>query len=137
MSEQTNGKIFDVFITNHNADLGWVKLALLPKLEEAGMTVAVADERLVENGTGYKDFDEGVQDAQSVLAVITPSYCEDMKNQILLGLNGDEAVAYAAKQVNPDVVAAYPITPQTIMVERFSEYVADGEVETEFVAVES
>jgi pyruvate ferredoxin oxidoreductase alpha subunit len=60
-----------------------------------------------------------------------------MKDQILLGLNGDEAVAYAAKQVNPDVVAAYPITPQTIMVERFSEYVADGEVETEFVAVES
>jgi pyruvate ferredoxin oxidoreductase alpha subunit len=34
-------------------------------------------------------------------------------------------------------VAAYPITPQTIIVERFSEYVADGEVDTEFVAVES
>jgi len=57
--------------------------------------------------------------------------------QILMGLNGDEAVAYATKQVNPDVVAAYPITPQTIIVERFSEYVADGEVDTEFVAVES
>ena len=57
--------------------------------------------------------------------------------QKLLGLNGDEAVAYAIKQVNPDVVAAYPITPQTIIVERFSEYVADGEVETEFIAVES
>jgi pyruvate ferredoxin oxidoreductase alpha subunit len=54
-----------------------------------------------------------------------------------MGLNGDEAVAYAIKQVNPDVVAAYPITPQTIIVERFSEYVADGEVDTEFVAVES
>ncbi|MBD3206632.1 pyruvate ferredoxin oxidoreductase [Candidatus Bathyarchaeota archaeon] len=54
-----------------------------------------------------------------------------------MGLNGDEAVAYATKQVNPDVVAAYPITPQTIIVERFSEYVADGEVDTEFVAVES
>ncbi|MCW4036136.1 MAG: pyruvate ferredoxin oxidoreductase, partial [Candidatus Bathyarchaeota archaeon] len=49
----------------------------------------------------------------------------------------DEAAAYSAKQVNPDVVAAYPITPQTIIVERFSEYVADGEVDTEFVAVES
>jgi pyruvate ferredoxin oxidoreductase alpha subunit len=36
-----------------------------------------------------------------------------------------------------DVVAAYPITPQTIIVEQFSEYVADGEVETEFVCVES
>ncbi|HUV34999.1 MAG TPA: transketolase C-terminal domain-containing protein [Candidatus Desulfaltia sp.] len=54
-----------------------------------------------------------------------------------MGLNGDEAVAYATKQVNPDVVAAYPITPQTIIVERFSEYVADGIVDTEFVAVES
>ncbi len=60
-----------------------------------------------------------------------------MAQQKLMGLNGDEAVAYATKQVNPDVVAAYPITPQTIIVERFSEYVADGEVETEFVPVES
>ena len=60
-----------------------------------------------------------------------------MKKQILMGLNGDEAAAYSTKQVNPDVVAAYPITPQTIIVERYSEYVADGEVDTEFVAVES
>ena len=60
-----------------------------------------------------------------------------MSSQRLLGLNGDEAAAYAIKQVNPDVVAAYPITPQTIIVERFSEYVADGLVDTEFVAVES
>ena len=60
-----------------------------------------------------------------------------MSRQKLLGLNGDEAAAYAIKQVNPDVVAAYPITPQTIIVERFSEYVADGLVDTEFVAVES
>jgi pyruvate ferredoxin oxidoreductase alpha subunit len=60
-----------------------------------------------------------------------------MVKQFLMGLNGDEAVAYATKQVNPDVVAAYPITPQTIIVERYSEYVADGEVDTEFVAVES
>jgi pyruvate ferredoxin oxidoreductase alpha subunit len=60
-----------------------------------------------------------------------------MEKQILMGMNGDEASAYATKQVNPDVVAAYPITPQTIIVERFSEYVADGEVDTEFVAVES
>jgi pyruvate ferredoxin oxidoreductase alpha subunit len=50
---------------------------------------------------------------------------------------GDEAVAYAAKQSNVDVVAAYPITPQTIIVERFSEYVADGEVSTKYLPVES
>jgi len=60
-----------------------------------------------------------------------------MAKQILMGLNGNEASAYATKQVNPDVVAAYPITPQTIIVERFSEYVADGLVDTEFVPVES
>lgn len=52
-------------------------------------------------------------------------------------LNGDEAVAYAVKQCDVDVVAAYPITPQTIIVEKFSEYVANGEVETAFVCVES
>jgi pyruvate ferredoxin oxidoreductase alpha subunit len=60
-----------------------------------------------------------------------------MAKQKLMGLNGDEAVAYATKQVNPDVVAAYPITPQTIIVERYSEYIADGLVDSEFVAVES
>ncbi|UCC58761.1 MAG: pyruvate ferredoxin oxidoreductase [Candidatus Bathyarchaeum sp.] len=52
-------------------------------------------------------------------------------------LNGDTAVAFAVKQCDVDVVAAYPITPQTIIVEKFSEYVANGEVETEFVCVES
>jgi pyruvate ferredoxin oxidoreductase alpha subunit len=57
--------------------------------------------------------------------------------QEVLALNGDEAVAYAAKQSDIDVVAAYPITPQTIIVEKFSEYVANGEVETEFICTES
>ncbi|WP_440060313.1 transketolase C-terminal domain-containing protein [Thermogladius sp. 4427co] len=52
-------------------------------------------------------------------------------------VNGDEAVAYAVKQSLVDVVAAYPITPQTIIVEKFSEFVADGEVKTEFIPVES
>ncbi|MBC7129691.1 pyruvate ferredoxin oxidoreductase [Candidatus Bathyarchaeota archaeon] len=52
-------------------------------------------------------------------------------------MNGDEAVAYAVKQSDVDVVAAYPITPQTIIVERFSEYVANGEVETAFICTES
>jgi pyruvate ferredoxin oxidoreductase alpha subunit len=57
--------------------------------------------------------------------------------QKVLALNGDEAIALAAKQSDVDVVAAYPITPQTIIVEKFSEYVADGEVDTEFVCTES
>ena len=57
--------------------------------------------------------------------------------QKVLPLSGDEAVAYAVKQCDVDVVAAYPITPQTIIVERFSEYVANGEVDTEFICVES
>ncbi|MHA2408159.1 MAG: pyruvate ferredoxin oxidoreductase, partial [Candidatus Ranarchaeia archaeon] len=54
-----------------------------------------------------------------------------------IAVTGDDAVAIAAKAVNPDVVAAYPITPQTIIVERFADFVADGEVDTEFVTVES
>ncbi len=57
--------------------------------------------------------------------------------QQIMGLNGDEAVAYAVKQSDVDVVAAYPITPQTIIVEKYSEYVANGEVKTEFVCTES
>ncbi len=54
-----------------------------------------------------------------------------------IAINGDNAVAYAWRQINPDVCAAYPITPQTIIVEKFAEYVANGEVDTEFVCVES
>jgi len=54
-----------------------------------------------------------------------------------LAITGNEAIAYAMKQINPDVVAAYPITPATEIVQIFSQYVADGEVDTEFVAVES
>lgn len=57
--------------------------------------------------------------------------------QELMALNGDEAVAFAVKQSDVDVVAAYPITPQTIIVEKYSEYVANGEVSTEFVCTES
>lgn len=54
-----------------------------------------------------------------------------------IAINGDGAVALAWKQINPDVCAAYPITPQTIIVEDFAKYVANGEVDTEFVDVES
>ena len=52
-------------------------------------------------------------------------------------LGGNDAVAMAMRQINPDVVAAYPITPQTSTVQQFSEFVADGLVDTEFVTVES
>ena len=52
-------------------------------------------------------------------------------------LDGDRAVAEAMRQANPDVVAAYPITPQTEIVMRFSEFVANGDVDTEFIPVES
>ena len=62
---------------------------------------------------------------------------KDVVKQETMGLNGDEAVAFAAKQADVDVVAAYPITPQTIIVEKFSEYVANGEVNTEFICTES
>src|SRR5208337_1136229 len=62
---------------------------------------------------------------------------EKQVKQETIALNGDEAVAFAVKQCDVDVVAAYPITPQTIIVEKFSEYVANGEVQTEFVCTES
>jgi pyruvate ferredoxin oxidoreductase alpha subunit len=52
-------------------------------------------------------------------------------------LQGNEAVATAMRQINPDVVAAYPITPQTSTVQKFADFVADGLVDTEFVCVES
>jgi len=52
-------------------------------------------------------------------------------------LSGNEAIAYAMKQINPDVVAAFPITPSTEVPQYFSQFVANGEVDTEFVAVES
>lgn len=58
-------------------------------------------------------------------------------NNKIIAITGNEAVAYAIKQINPDVMAAYPITPQTGLVQKFSEYVADGLVDTEFVTVES
>lgn len=52
-------------------------------------------------------------------------------------LSGNEAVAFAMKQINPDVMGAFPITPSTEIPQYFSRYVANGEVDTEFVAVES
>jgi pyruvate ferredoxin oxidoreductase alpha subunit len=54
-----------------------------------------------------------------------------------VAVTGNEAVANALRQINPDVCAAYPITPATDLMQRFSSYVADGEVDTELVLVES
>ena len=52
-------------------------------------------------------------------------------------LSGNEAAAIAMKQINPDVVAAFPITPSTEIPQYFSTFVSNGAVDTEFVAVES
>lgn len=52
-------------------------------------------------------------------------------------LSGNEAVAFAMKQINPDVVPAYPITPSTEIPQYFSSFMANGSVDTEFIPVES
>lgn len=52
-------------------------------------------------------------------------------------LEGSHAAAEAAKLCRPDVVSAYPITPQTHIVERLAEMVADGELDSEYICVES
>ncbi len=59
---------------------------------------------------------------------------EDIKIE---GLTGDAAIAHALKQCDVDVLAAYPITPQTIIVEDFQKFAADGEVQTKVIPVES
>src|ERR1017187_6583797 len=52
-------------------------------------------------------------------------------------MEGNEAVAEAMRQINPDVVAAYPITPATEIVQIFAQYVADVKVDTQFVTAQS
>lgn len=52
-------------------------------------------------------------------------------------LDGNHAAAEALRQINPDVFGFYPITPTSYIGEKFSQYVADGEVETEYVCAES
>ena len=52
-------------------------------------------------------------------------------------LSGNEATAIGMKQINPDVVAAFPITPSTEIPQYFSTYVSNGSVDTEFIPVES
>lgn len=60
-----------------------------------------------------------------------------MAQQKTLATTGNSLVAEAMRQCAPDVVAAYPITPQTTIVEEFAKFVADGRVHTEYVTVES
>ncbi len=60
-----------------------------------------------------------------------------MKNNKKLALTGGYAAAHALKQINPDVMAVYPITPQTPIIEVYSKFKADGEVDTEIIHVES
>ena len=66
-----------------------------------------------------------------------PKKERSFKMSIRERLSGNEAAATAMKQINPDVVAAFPITPSTEIPQYFSTFVANGSVDTEFVAVES
>lgn len=52
-------------------------------------------------------------------------------------MSGNEAVAFAIKQINPDVMPAFPITPSTEIPQMVSSYIANGECDTEFIPVES
>ena len=54
-----------------------------------------------------------------------------------MNISGNEAVSIALRQINPDVMAAFPITPSTEIPQYFSKFVADGLVDTEFIPVES
>jgi pyruvate ferredoxin oxidoreductase alpha subunit len=62
---------------------------------------------------------------------------QKMTTKKLIPLTGDQAAAEAMRQIEPDVVAAYPITPQTEIVMSFSQFAADGKVKTEMIPVES
>lgn len=55
----------------------------------------------------------------------------------IVAVSGNEAVANALRQVNPDVCAAFPITPSTEIMQRFTSFVSDGRVDTEVVLTES
>ncbi len=54
-----------------------------------------------------------------------------------LALTGGYAIGEALRQINPDVMAVYPITPQTPIIASFSKHVADGEADTKMIEVES
>ncbi len=62
---------------------------------------------------------------------------ELIKERKAVAMTGNQAIAEAMRQINYDVVAAYPISPQTELMGFFAEYLANGLVDTEFVTVES
>ncbi len=62
---------------------------------------------------------------------------EVKQQKTIKALTGDQVAAEAMRQINPDVVAAYPITPQTEIAMTYSQFVADGLVDTEMIPVES
>ena len=66
-----------------------------------------------------------------------PEKKKPVKGRDYDSLSGADAVAFGMRQINPDVVAAFPITPQTEIMERFSQFYADGEVDSEMILVES
>jgi pyruvate ferredoxin oxidoreductase alpha subunit len=55
----------------------------------------------------------------------------------IAGMTGNQAAAEAMRQIRPEVCAAYPITPSTQVMETFAQFVADGVIDTELIAVES
>ena len=57
--------------------------------------------------------------------------------QTLTAMSGNEAAAFAFKQARPHVASTFPITPQTEMMHKYAEFVADGESDTEMILVES
>ena len=57
--------------------------------------------------------------------------------QSLVAMTGNDAIAYAFKQAKPHVASAFPITPQTEMMHKYAEFIADGESDTEMILVES
>ncbi|MDA8441234.1 MAG: pyruvate ferredoxin oxidoreductase [Peptococcaceae bacterium] len=52
-------------------------------------------------------------------------------------INGNAAVAHAVRMIQPEVIAAYPITPQSTIVEKVAEFIAQGELDAEYIKVES
>ncbi|MHC5058458.1 MAG: pyruvate ferredoxin oxidoreductase [Planctomycetota bacterium] len=62
---------------------------------------------------------------------------EDKKTALRVALTGNDAAAEAFRQVDPDVAAVFPITPQTELMHKFAEFVANGKVSTLLVNVES
>jgi pyruvate ferredoxin oxidoreductase alpha subunit len=68
---------------------------------------------------------------------VTTLDSKNVLDETTVAVTGNEAVAEAMRQVDPDVVCAYPITPQTEIVQIYAQFVADGKVDSEFVTVES